>query len=306
VTERVELRAPTLDDVSELAAFYGEVAERYGIGGRPEPEELRHSYSSGLVDRENDVRVVLANGRIVGAANIWDSGRRHEKFFVDTRVHPRERSTYAALLDWGETRVREIAEGRPAILRVSTAEDDEVFAAEIAARGLDLIRHFFRMEIDLDGELPAPDWPAGLSVQTCKPADERPLYEAWSDAFADHWEFVPMPFEDWVRFGQNPARDPTLEFLVLDGGEIAGFALCQPERRPGTGHVGLLGVRPRWRRRGIALALLLHAFREFRRRGRPSVDLGVDAASTTGAVRLYERAGMRVAQRTDTYEERLE
>ena len=70
----------------------------------------------------------------------------------------------------------------------------------------------------------------------------------------------------------------------------------------GTGHVNILGVRPGWRRRGLGRALLLHSFRELRDRGRLKADLGVDAENTTGAVRLYERAGMCVAHRMDTYE----
>ena len=40
-------------------------------------------------------------------------------------------------------------------------------------------------------------------------------------------------------------------------------------------------------------------------RGIPKVDLGVDAENTTGAVGLYERAGMNVARRTDAYEKEL-
>ena len=57
--------------------------------------------------------------------------------------------------------------------------------------------------------------------------------------------------------------------------------------------------------RGLVTALLHQSFREFRRRGAARVGLGVDAQNTTGAVKLYERVGMHVARRNDTYEKRL-
>ena len=53
------------------------------------------------------------------------------------------------------------------------------------------------------------------------------------------------------------------------------------------------------------MALLLHAFEEFRRRGKTSVGLGVDASSLTGATKLYEKAGMHVDERVDIYEKEL-
>ncbi len=56
-----------------------------------------------------------------------------------------------------------------------------------------------------------------------------------------------------------------------------------------------LGVRRAARRRGIAEALLRAAFAEVHARGIPRVELIVYAESPTGATRLYERAGMRVA-----------
>ena len=57
-----------------------------------------------------------------------------------------------------------------------------------------------------------------------------------------------------------------------------------------------------WRKRGLGLALLLQAFNEFYQRGDRTVGLGVDAQSLTGATRLYEKAGMHVTRRYDTYE----
>ncbi|MCX6049182.1 MAG: GNAT family N-acetyltransferase, partial [Chloroflexi bacterium] len=66
-----------------------------------------------------------------------------------------------------------------------------------------------------------------------------------------------------------------------------------------------LGVRRPWRRQGLALALLHHAFGEFYRRGIKKVGLGVDASSLTGATKLYEKAGMSVFRQHDSYEKEL-
>jgi ribosomal protein S18 acetylase RimI-like enzyme len=66
------------------------------------------------------------------------------------------------------------------------------------------------------------------------------------------------------------------------------------DHEPGLGWIRILGVLPEYRRRGLGQALLRHSFGEFARRGANAVGLGVDAENPTGAVRVYERAGMRV------------
>ena len=97
--------------------------------------------------------------------------------------------------------------------------------------------------------------------------------------------------------------DPGLWLLAVDGGEVAGAAVC--EERPEAGWVGELAVRRPWRRRGLGLALLRRAFVEFYRRGRRKVALAVDSQSLTGATRLYERAGMRVERLYSVYRKEL-
>ena len=162
------------------------------------------------------------------------------------------------------------------------------------------------MEAELAAEPPLPVWPEGINVRTYAPGDARAVYDANLDAFADHWDFVPLSYETWTElFLRSSDFDPTLWFIAEEQGAIAGCSLCTFERQPGTGHVNILGVRPQWRRRGLGLALLLHSLRELRARGRAKADLGVDAENTTGAVRLYERAGMHVARRMDSYEKAL-
>ena len=67
----------------------------------------------------------------------------------------------------------------------------------------------------------------------------------------------------------------------------------------------MIGTRTAWRRRGLGLALLLHAFREFYARGIRRSTLGVDSENPSGATRLYERAGMHVESESVTYEKEL-
>ncbi len=298
------LRPPTPDDLPEITAFFAAIESTYGSGGATEGE-IRHWLTSPLFDVEEDFRLAAADGQIVGWIDLWDQNRAHERIFLDVRAHPRDRGVYARLLDWGEGRARGLAEGT-AILRCGATSDNEVLAPELSARGFRIVRHFLTMEIDLAKELEPAVWPEGIAVRTFQADDAQAVYEALDEAFADHWDFVPIPFDEWREFFlASPEFDPSLIFIAEEDGQIAGVALCRNERRPNTGHVWILGVRRPWRRRGLARALLLHSFAEFRRRGRAKADLGVDAENLTGAVRLYEGVGMHVARRFDSYEKGL-
>jgi ribosomal protein S18 acetylase RimI-like enzyme len=114
-----------------------------------------------------------------------------------------------------------------------------------------------------------------------------------------------MPFEEWKRLRLDaPEADTSVWFVAWDGDEIAGVIRCDTEKF-GGGFVGALTVRKPWRGRGIGMALLRRAFREFHRRGVPHVSLGVDAQNSSGATRLYERAGMRVVSEDVVFTKQL-
>jgi ribosomal protein S18 acetylase RimI-like enzyme len=135
----------------------------------------------------------------------------------------------------------------------------------------------------------------------------------YQEAWRDHWGYVDEPFEqvlaNWKEGVERDGGrfDPTLWFLAVSGLEIVGMSLCQPQIADDTtrGYVQGLGVRPAWRKRGIALALLRHTFAEFRRRGYAAVELDMDSENLTGALRVYERAGMRAVRQSVFYEKEL-
>jgi mycothiol synthase len=54
----------------------------------------------------------------------------------------------------------------------------------------------------------------------------------------------------------------------------------------------LIGVRPSWRGHGLGDALLAHSLTALRGRGLGRAALNVDAENTSGALRLYRKAGM--------------
>lgn len=295
-------RTPTEADVPVLVSLINDASG----GGTTlvDEEEVRVWLSSSEVTGiafavfETDARVPLAYADVTppaeGSTACWLDVRIPERTATDAVLD--------AVLAWAEEHRRRHA---AAAFRVSVPSTAPA-GAMLAARGFEVLRHSFQMRIDLDGPLPPLSWPDGVAVRTFRTGEERLVYEVCRECFQDDWEPY-EPYEEWAHFMLGPDFDPALWFLAADGAELAGVSLCRPSHpgRPGVGWVRTLGVRPPWRRRGLGLALLVHSFRELQGRGAESAGLGVWADNVTGAVRLYERAGMRVEERRDTYERAL-
>jgi mycothiol synthase len=293
-----ELRAPTLDDVPALAEFFAGLTGNYGVRLRTEAE-VRDDLRRVREKVGENYRIAFDGDGIAGYVELWSPEEPHDRVFLAPRTLPRERRLYGLLLDWAERRASEMAHRARA--QVPVEADDGELRAELEKRGYELVRWFFEMEIDLTEEPPQPAWPDGIAVRTFEPGDARAVYEADLEAFEDHWEPVHVGFDEWCDYFLSSWNfDPSLWFLAEEDGELAGVSMCA--RRGGeTGYVSVLAVRRPWRRRGLGTALLLHSFRELRRHGCPQAALSVDGDNMTGAVRMYERAGMHVARRAAMY-----
>jgi mycothiol synthase len=268
---------------------------------------------------QTDTIVVTApDGNPVGYAEVSDFMKPHVRIGCWGRVHPayRGRGIGAWLVRWEEERARLAvprAPGRARVaLRQGVPERDAEGHRLLIECGFEPVRHFWRMQIELDHSVPEPLWPEGVEVRTFDPGtDLKRAVSTAREAFRDHWGNVPRPLEQdvelWRHWIAEDGSDQTLWFLAMAGDEIVGLGLCSgtsPED-PDLGSVDSLAVVREWRRRGIGMALLQHAFRELQRRGKRRVDLGVDGGSLTGANRLYERAGMEPKRRTDLFVKEL-
>ena len=294
-----ELRPPQVAEAPALRILIDEHAQASFGEVEFSEDEIRSWFSNPKVW----IQVAERDGRLVGYLDV--AAEEGGRFNVDVRTLDAEAAK--ALVAAAEERARTEA-GEGAVVRGYIQGDEPVLRDVYESTGWRPIRHSFQMRIELTDDFPEPEWPDGLTPRNFRPGEEERVYEANMDAFADHWDFRRQPMEDWRRYMvDRHGFDPSLWWLVEDGGELAGLSLnaWHFSGDPQFGWIAVLGVRPPWRKRGLGTALLQHSFRDFRGRGATRVGLGVDAENTTGAVRLYERAGMRAVRRNDAYEKTL-
>jgi GNAT superfamily N-acetyltransferase len=304
-------RAATFEDAAAAAEVI--IANEIELTGQPDTDTdlvIKEWKSLGEHFGANILVVATEAGRLVAFEEIsalHQDGTLH----IDGFIHPefRDRGIGSYLLAWADTRGRELALGTSDQLRISLragSYSQEVLGHKLLHDcGFRLVRHFYRMKIDLKEAPPEPVWPEGVTRQPFRVGEDEARFQAtFHEAFLDHWGYSPISAEEWIETRlRTPDFDPTLQIMAVAGAEVAGIARCG--YRLGKAWVHTLAVRRPYRGQGLGMALLRSAFGEFYQRGATEIYLSVDAASPTGATRLYERAGMGVVERYDLYEKVL-
>lgn len=284
-------------------------------------EELANDLQTFETDPETDTCVVRsAEGNIIAYADFWPGVAPHVRMFGFLRIHPdhKREGAGSALTQWMETRASEEMAKAPADLKVTLGQ--RAYASQSGARsflescGYNHDRSSYRMTIQLDRKIPEPVLPAGITVVSIQrdDADLRRALKAQQEAFLDHYGVIEEPFEDYFKRESthilgNEAYDLSASYMALDGDQVAAVCINQTSIAgySGSAWVGTLSVRRPWRKLGLGLALLRTTFRDMQRRGKDEVGLYVDAQNLTGALRLYQKAGMSVQYESCYYEKVL-
>jgi GNAT superfamily N-acetyltransferase len=280
---------------------------------------LREDWTSPKFDPAEDIRLVFSpTGQLAGYIEVWTNSNPPVHPWIWGRVHPDfgGLGIGTSLFTWAEEHACRVLPDLSADLRFAPRTGSMQAAEEskklFEDRGFHHIRSSYQMRIEMDeAPPPAADWSDGITLETGNQEQIPVIYAAFEESFRDHFGHVQEPFEEglarFTHFMKSEGNDPAMWFLAMEGGEIAGISLCRPESYDDveSGWVNILGVRRPWRKRGIGVALLRHSFGEFYKRGKRKVGLGVDAQNLTGALRLYEKAGMSVHTVYDTYEKTI-
>ena len=299
-TSSFEVEPAGADDAQGVAEVVAALESAvYGESGFT-TADLEEEWSEIHVAR--DASVVRDGDRVVGYGVVRE---RVEPQRVEAYVHPDAHGRGVGALI--ATRLEQDA-ARDGARGIQNAvlEADAAACRLLEERGYRTVRIFREMRIALEAPPPAPAWPDGLRVVDFDPGrDAAAFHAAHQEAFADHWEYTPTSLESWSeRHLEGDRVDPALWCVVRAEDEIAAGTICTPDTY-GGGFVHALFTRRPWRGQGVGAALLQDVFGRFHERGERNVGLSVDAESTTGAFRLYERAGMTPAIGWVLYEREL-
>jgi ribosomal protein S18 acetylase RimI-like enzyme len=139
--------------------------------------------------------------------------------------------------------------------------------------------------------------PEGLVLRPVAEADHPRIHEALRICFADsgHGQHT-RTYEDYL----GDLRDVDLWLIAWDGGEVAAVIINE-RQQDGSVDTPWVAVRPAWRRRGVARALLQRSLRLLAEQGVTKAIIRTVQENANHTVALYEEAGYRVAARHPRY-----
>jgi mycothiol synthase len=270
-------------------------------------EEQESEWRYPTFDPENECTLVFnTDGKLIAYGYNEKSSATRARGQGDCAVHPeyRGQGIGTRLIREGDSAFlaevgKEFDTETPIYVHRWAANQEPTAIALFEAEGYKLVRHFYTMRIELKEPMQAPTMPEGFELRPFDiERDARTVHQAQQEAFRDHWGYVQdIEYEIWKHRFEEPHFQADMWHIAWTGNEVAGVSMCNPagEGRDEVAWVGALGVRREYRNRGLAKALLLHSFYDAQQRGFEAMELGVDALNPTGALGLYERAGMHTS-----------
>jgi mycothiol synthase len=309
LTEPLTVRAATLEDAELIGALVAEVdlaevgTADYGV------DEIREDLSGPSTHMPDDTWLAFQGDKLVCYGILWDE-HGHERIDLDHYPAPGHSEAGLEVLGLMLARARQITRSRgldKAVVHLNLTPVSPLALGELPERGWRCIRRHNVMSKAVSPETDlVPETPPGISLRHPEgEEDKRIAHSLVSQAFAEHFDFHPVSYEEWVA-AQRDRFDAEFSWIASltspDGSSEDVGVLLSRNNRETMGWVRSLGVLKQARRMGIGALLLRNAFAAFARAGRDTVGLGVDTQNVTNALAVYEGVGMTRLYAVDTWE----
>lgn len=268
--------------------------------------EIRHRDSSQPAHILFDRFLAIFDDRLVGVAEYWQQeGMYHPRHFsIDVIVHPEMegRGVGSRLYDH---LLRVLAPHRPLELHAMARETSAPALAMAKRHGFVEGMREWESRLDLArwdprpfGEVVARAAAEGIQVTSYAaladdPERERHFFDLLSTVRLD----VPRPVpatdyseESYRRMFEDPNFLPEGNFIALADGRYVGVSNLWGSSEPGLIYTGLTGVLRDYRRRGVAMAMKVHALNWARAAGYRQTRTW-NATTNRGMLRINEQLG---------------
>ncbi len=183
--------------------------------------------------------------------------------------------------------------------------DETPAIAYMEARGFRHVQSAFQMARDLTAPITAPPLPQGFRMDRWKMESEDEQ-RAYVDARNECFPQAPITLENWQYYQGSEQWESGTTIACFKDGELVGnvnvYWTAEEVRQAGAafGYTEDIFVRPAWRGRGIARAMVAEGMRFLREKGMVEARLTV-AAQNESALGLYRGLGYRVTQERRHY-----
>ena len=254
-------------------------------------------------DPRHDFVLTFIGSELVAVSLIqWEDsneGPRLYQTFGSVLPAWRRHGLGAALLPHQEGRLRQIAAthelSEPPLLATFIDAPNVGAAALAQSRGFHEVRVYHHMVRPNMEDIELPPVAEGIDIRPATREDLRQVWTALAEAFRDHFGGHDQSEAAYRRWSNSPRMQPELLLVAFDGDEVAaavqGVIVDEENRVNGylRGWTDPIFTRRRWRRRGLASALLGRTLALLRDKGMTSAQLGVDTQNPNDALALYRR-----------------
>ena len=279
-------------------------------------EDIRYDYQHLTnSDPYQDLIIAEIDGKPVAYARVewWQEEQPNDRIyghFVNLLPKWRNQGIEIAIINWCETRLREIAAEHPQdskrCFQTQSNEFKVHYNTILGSLGYIAERYFIEMSRPLE-DIPAAELPQGIQVRSVKPGEERKIWDASSEAFRDHWGYSEPKEEHYISYAGSKYFQPHLWQVAWEGDQVVSSVMNYinhdynekyHRQRGWTENISTL--KP-WRHQGIARALIVRSMHMHKANGMTEVGLGVDTKNPNGALKLYQGLGYQQDKTYITY-----
>lgn len=297
---RGEADYPALISIQQARAEMDQIDPRSSYESIPTLTSIAAEYTAAepFAPRDNTLVVEVDGNGIASTFVEWWQEQDgtwlylHEEFVIPQW---RNQGIEHVLLDWTEERLRHVAATHPtngkAVLGANATSAEPDRQKLLLTTGYQEVFSMLEMQLPTLDHLPQLSHLDGFRITHPQRSEYRLLWKAMQEAYYGRAMFQASSEEDYQAFVDDPTHDPDFEFVVWDGETVAGMVFVRMDGDQGI--VDECNVRPAYRRRGLATALLAHGLTRLQEHGVTSVRLHVRKQNETRAQQVYERFGFQ-------------